>query len=398
MNLNSDHSAPHPVVAANVTLNGPSDSVRAVLRVDGRLRATGRWNGWPAGVPHRIALAFNAISDPTNVYRYTLDVTSYSGGAGETSRAAGALAIVNRSASPFGAGWWLAGLEQLVLDPAGEPVFWVGGDGSILRYVPNDASNPTVWKPARLLDRPDSIVRDTGAVAYERHLHQGTRVRFDVQGRHIETVNRLGHKTTFTHNEDRLTAIDLPLPAESGALTSRYTFSYGGAGYTIDAPRPSGSALVRTTQITLSRGEVARIMDPDAQFVTFDSESGSARITARIDRRGTRTAFSYDNAQRLRASTVLMQGQGPDITVSFTNLDAVSMGTPLDSASTFTLLDGPRTHLQDRTWIWPNARGAPTKITDELGNSTEIFRNDPLFAALVTQDRLPERLPRGCGV
>lgn len=138
---NSQHANPHPIVAANVTLPGGSaglSRVTAVLKVGGTPRAQGVWRGssWPqTASPVRIAVGYDAASDPTGPYRYALEVKACYGTSCQTSTARGQLVVVNRRESPFGAGWWLAGLERLVMDPFGNPVLWVGGDGSTRRYT-----------------------------------------------------------------------------------------------------------------------------------------------------------------------------------------------------------------------------------------------------------------------
>ena len=99
----------------------------------------------------------------------------------------GRIAVVNRSASVFGAGWWIDGLEQLFVDPFDNPGLWIGGDGSVRRYraVPGD----TAWIAASI-DRPDTLMR-YGGTSFERIVSGGVRVRFDAQGHHVATVNRL---------------------------------------------------------------------------------------------------------------------------------------------------------------------------------------------------------------
>ncbi|HZG44202.1 MAG TPA: hypothetical protein VEY93_14735 [Longimicrobium sp.] len=120
----SGQAQPTPVVAARVMLpasRGTPTSVRAVLWV-GRnseplvSRATRDWAGseWVVGQPRRIALSYDAANDPQGVYQYKLEVTAvYPDNTTGRSLARGSLAVVNRRDSPFGAGWWLAGLEQL---------------------------------------------------------------------------------------------------------------------------------------------------------------------------------------------------------------------------------------------------------------------------------------------
>ncbi|MDP9349769.1 MAG: hypothetical protein M3P24_11615 [Gemmatimonadota bacterium] len=240
---NSQHARPYALVAAHVTLpqgTAGLQRVTATLWVDDRPRARSTWKGdaWPGGGPARIALGYDAQSDATAMERFVLEVAAvYASATGEiadTTRTTGALAILNRKNSPFGPGWWLAGLEQLLLDPQGNPEVWVGGDGSVRRY----AAVPGVkdrWA-APNVDRPDTLIRD--GAGFVRLLPGGVRVRFDGRGRHVATINRLGHETTFAYPSegrlDRLQTLTVP-PAGSGLS---YTFLYGADGRLerVDAP------------------------------------------------------------------------------------------------------------------------------------------------------------------
>ena len=71
----------------------------------------------------------DALGLATGVYSFTLEVRAVYTGVSQTiSTQSGRLVIVNRSASPLGAGWWVAGLQQIF--PQGGDWLWVGSDGS----------------------------------------------------------------------------------------------------------------------------------------------------------------------------------------------------------------------------------------------------------------------------
>jgi hypothetical protein len=81
---NSATARPYPLFVAHVTVppGALPDSVRAILRVGGVERASGRWAGmdWGAGGSTRqIALGYDASSVATGVYAYTLEVAAPSG-------------------------------------------------------------------------------------------------------------------------------------------------------------------------------------------------------------------------------------------------------------------------------------------------------------------------------
>lgn len=67
------------------------------------------------------------------MYQYYLEISFAYGAARELTRVTEILAVVNRSNSEFGPGWWVAGYERAIPQPNGD-VFWIGGDGSTRRY------------------------------------------------------------------------------------------------------------------------------------------------------------------------------------------------------------------------------------------------------------------------
>jgi hypothetical protein len=109
---NSQHAHPRPVVRADVTLPDTRipDSVTGTLKDsagNGISGATGVWAGsqWRARSTRRIAVSFDGLSWPSGPQRYTLEVRRWYATGPELIAVTGSLWIVNRSASPFGAGW-----------------------------------------------------------------------------------------------------------------------------------------------------------------------------------------------------------------------------------------------------------------------------------------------------
>jgi YD repeat-containing protein len=232
----SAHAHPFPLVQANVALpTGAAwpDSAVGILSVNGVEKARTRFggDGWIPGRASRIALGYDALNDATGVYPYKVKVVNWYGTTQLADSASGDLVVVNRKASPFGAGSWVAGVEQL--NPA--TMVWTGGDGSVRKYLPTGTAN--VWA-AVTIDRPDTLkyvtnwaVRDPGSgatstvSAYVRSLPHGVKVAFDASGRHFETRTRLGHTTRFSYDaSNRLSRIRLPIANDAAGPT--YDFAY----------------------------------------------------------------------------------------------------------------------------------------------------------------------------
>jgi RHS repeat-associated protein len=378
---NSAHAIGWVSVGANVTLAAGSrvpTTVTAALHIGGATRASGSWAGsqWSPGSVRRIALGFSgpSVGLTTGIYDYTLLVTKIFSDSTKGDSASAKLIIVDRSASYFGAGWWLAGLEQW---NSGTGV-WVGGDGSVRQYTlrAGSVSPNRVWG-APAVTYPDSI-RESGT-QFVRQQPDSVWVFFDAQGRHVQTRNRQGHVTSFLYNAaSKLQTITLP-PA---AAALSYTFNYDGNAHvsTIVAP---GVPSSRTTTLTISAttGRLTTILEPDGRSVSFGYGSDN-KITSRTDRRATIVSFQYDGGGRVSLATInLAPG-----TITRTVQQAGSQGFPGTSvplSQAFTRLDGPR--AVNTMSFYLNRFGAPDSTIDALGQRTHIIRVDSRFLGMVTQ-------------
>ncbi len=387
----SQDADPYPIIRANVTLpDGKANlsRVTAVLSVNGQRRASSTWKGsaWPASIA-RIAIGYSAISDPTSIYRYALDVTAYYTTGSATTHVTGDLVVVNHRNSYFGAGWWLAGLDQLLLDASGQPGVWVAGDGSVRRYHSVDANTWT----APAVDRPDTLKREGSG--YVRLEAAGIRVVFDSLGRHIKTRNRLGHETIFAYdNSGRLSTITVP-PTSAGKT---FTFNYALSGLLSSVNSP-GVSTSRVTKLTMDGVRVLSIQDPDLSKVSFGYlNSSSARIVSRVDEGGTQTIYRFDSGRRLTASRIAL-GTTDSIVTNVRSAESVGLADTaglgvIDTAQACTRLDGPRIDVGDTTLFWLDRFGGPRRVQDALGRVTTASRGDARFPALVTQLVAPNGL------
>lgn len=406
---NSAHARPKVTVRARVTL--PNDGripdsvvVRLLQSPGGAQLARGKWSGsnWTTASTCQVALSFDASSDSTGLYSYLLEVTRLYGASSERDTTSGVFAVVNRAKSSLGAGWWLAGLEQLYHASDGSKT-WVAGDGSTRRYVA-DAGSPSIFR-AEALYRPDSIVR-TGSgsgTTYTRYLPHGVRVVFDNLGRHVRTTDRLGRSTYFYYGG--ATSFDLDSIVVPGGSSTNTTFKFRYATVVIDgtsrlvlraieAP-PIGAARRVDSLVINSSGDLTKIIHPDARALSFAYTTssdvvGAHRMKSSTDERGKITLFSYDPIGFLEKSALGISS-GDSIVHTFHTATARgrsgTAAVPLEAA--YTSYDGPRKDVGDSTLFWTDRFGAPTRIRDALGDETTLDRNDPTFAALVTRLRSP---------
>ncbi|HEU4722060.1 MAG TPA: RHS repeat-associated core domain-containing protein, partial [Gemmatimonadaceae bacterium] len=369
---------------------------------------------WSNGSYRRISMQVNALSFgppntglETGAYRYTFEVRATQNGVTSTATDTGTFVIVNRVNSPFGAGWWLAGFEQVIGLDANR-ILWIGGDASTRMYQRVLTGSGTMYV-AENVDRPDSLASQTNSCAaacyYARLLPNKTRIDFNTLGLHVQTVNALGHVTSFGWDgAGKLTSITLPVP--SGGLARAYGFEYGndvsGVARLSAVRAPTVPGQDRSTYLTAPSGVVETIRflasGPYADVVSFahkPAESPSAPaarlMSSRTNRRGHVTSFLYNTGDGLQSATVEMSdyGAGTDIVHGFSPAETRGYPTPVRVDSAWTTWDGPRIDAPDVTRFLLNRFGAPDLVIGASNDTTTVTRDAtwPALPATVTLPR-----------
>lgn len=405
---NSQNAYPFPSLNADLTLgvNDRPDSIVAIasLKIGGSFVQRDRraWAGAQWGTPsqaatRRVMTNFAASDLATGFYAFRLELDRFVTGVGYTAirTDTGTVAIVNRFSSPFGAGWWLAGFEQIQF-PADGSILWIGGDGSVRRYVNAGSWSGKTWYVARPMDGPDTLSFD-GTGTYTRFLKGGTKVLFNTSGFHTQTVNRLGYATVFAPDgSNRLSTITLP-PSGSGRT---YTFTYAGPNGTLssvsspDTAGGNGRVTTINGSALTAGARISTITDPgipsSVQFV-YGNGSYPAAITGRTDRRGTTTGYALGTGLKLVADSLPVPGaQTIRQTFCPAEVRVWACGSGLTAPeSTYTVYDGPRTDSADVTHFWLDSLGAVTQIRDAYNNLTTIARTDARWPILATRIHSP---------
>jgi len=405
---NSQHAYPFPSLNDDVTLaaNSRPDSIIAVARLkvsgsfvqyDRRAWAGSQWGATGQAATRRVMTNFAASGLATGFYPFQLEIDSQVGGVSRAMRTdTGTIAIVNRFSSPFGAGWWLAGFEQLRF-PADSSLMWVGGDGSVRRYVKAGTWSGKTWYVARPVDGPDTLSYD--GTTYTRYLKGGTRVLFNTSGFHTQTVNRLAYATVFAPDtSNRLSTITLPPTSGSGRT---YTFTYGGPNGTLSsvaAPDTLGGSSGRVTSVSgtsLTGGaRIASITDPGittaVQF-SYGNASYPAAITARTDRRGNTTTYLLGTGLKLVGDSLPVTGaQTIRRTFCPAEIRVWACGNGLTAPeSTYTVYTGPRTDSVYVMDYWLDSLGAVTQVRDAYNYLTAVQRTDARWPESPTRVQSP---------
>jgi len=334
---NYQHAHPSPVITVDVRravgAAGAFDSLVAELSVRGVPKYRKALS--PAVVDSsgygRFHLTCDALADTTGVYLITVSLESWrTGHPVDVAQATLATAVVNRSASRFGPGWWMAGVERLVrVRAAGDSILWIGGEGSTRLFTLPDTTH-RMYR-AESVTAPDSLVRDVGAGTYWRSMKGGTRVVF--QGGsllHTATVNRLGHTTAMRYDTaagvPRLIARDVP--SSGSPLT--YSLRYSSPSTWLDSVvAPAPAAHARTVRLTHDgTGRVTALVGPDGVRDSLLYHATQTRLVqAHLNRRGVRRTFAYDSAWRVQSDSVAL-GAGTFARWTIRNASAVGLALP----------------------------------------------------------------------
>jgi RHS repeat-associated protein len=395
---NSQHARPYPLLYADVTAPSPlPQTIRAIVRLGGVTYAqrdvpSSVWGS--AGQVRRIVVGFLADTT-TGLYNYELEIQRVDGSnVVSLQTITGQMPIVNRKASPFGPGWWLAGWERLSFTglPAGQ-VMWIAGDGSVRRYERAGAVGTDTAYLATLVDSPDTLLH-TATNEWKRLLAGGGYISFTATGYHRRTTNRLGYQTEFVLDsliDWKLLKIRIP-PDTSIS----YTFSYSGTPARLASVSAPDSAVgtFRVTSLTYI-GDTLKITDPASPAVGYRYETGATnRIVSRKNRRGALTAFAYDAGSRLGSSALGIPG-ADSIKLAFCAAEVSGLAacspTPVVPDSAYTRFDGPRPAADsaDVHSYWIDRFGGPWKIRDPYNNLTTVTRAEPSFPALATRVQYP---------
>ncbi|HEV7706484.1 MAG TPA: RHS repeat-associated core domain-containing protein [Gemmatimonadaceae bacterium] len=393
----------HPIerVAAEITLPNDGrtpDSVTAkllVTRAGSPVQVDAeKWVGtdWTVGSVRRVVLSYDASTDSTGLYQYSIQVSKYYGLTIESNTVSSDLVVVNRSTSPFGAGWWLAGLERII-PLTGSKWLWIGGDGSTRVFSP---SGTNLWLAANV-DRRERLEWD-GTYYCRRLLHHAC-VLFNTQGQHVQTRNRLGEvlatldRTNFTYAGTLLTSIGLPVP--SGTLS--YAFAYdtvSGKPRLLRVTAPPMGAVTRVTTATITSGQLLSLTYKAHPAISFAYDGTlSNRILSVTNQKGYLEKYTFGALNTLASAKLGLSAAATDtIAYTFAPLEIKGIGGAGQHAvphqSAYTKYDGPRTDVGDSTLFWLDRFGEPNKIRDAIGNETVLTRADPTYPALVTQMRL----------
>ena len=247
------------------------------------------------------ALQVDLRSTASGQYDYDLNsgVFAFNGSifGGTTVESNGKILHVNSIDSDWGAGWGLAGLQELVSNPDGS-ILLIDGDGSELLFdAPTDGSNTYVSPPGDF-----STLEEQADGTFTRTLKDETVYRFNSDNKLSGMVESNGNETQYQYNgAGQLDKITDPASKET-------TFSYTNGKITAIIDPANRSTILEYD----SAGNLTRIIDPDGEARTFGYDS-QHHIVSEIDKRGNREQTFYDFAGR---ATKAIRKDGTELMVA----------------------------------------------------------------------------------
>ncbi|HET9986562.1 MAG TPA: RHS repeat-associated core domain-containing protein [Longimicrobiales bacterium] len=400
LTLLHNSSTAHPVipVMANISLpvgGSTPDSVRVILTIG----PTATWTCWftnqgltPGGAPRRIALGVDGYvaGFGTGVYPYTLRVANLYGGTTYETSTTGEVAVVNRTASTFGAGWTLAGLDRLYPGQRNGAVLLVEADASTAIY---ESIGTNLWRA------PAGAYRDTlfyGSVSdggitpgnyYWRRLQDGTRILYSPAGLQRWVIDRTGEKTEYSWYDPNAPTSNLAyIRIAPYAADKRFIFSYDNNN-NLQFVNDPGLRYLVTSVVNNELVKLYLQHAPDTVWYAY----ANTKVNHRTSALGGDEWYGYhDYTNSLRDASLALAADQTRPYLSFTPQIVVGLahngrGVPADTALAYLKVDGPRADVADTAAFWVNAFGAPTRIRDPLGHSTTIAYDSTSMPLLATR-------------
>ncbi|HUE74828.1 MAG TPA: cadherin-like domain-containing protein, partial [Pirellulaceae bacterium] len=275
----SDTHSTWPVVIVETSLVAGSavpDTIDAVLDFGGVVGSTVSYNtsGLSAGDKLRFVLQVDASSLDTGMYDWEVELTANFSGNPSVSRAfTGQQALVDRTTSPFGAGWWLDGLDQLVTSSAG--ALLVRGNGDTLWFATNGSGGYLKAEG----DLSYSGLVKNGDNTFTLTDKWGNKQNFGTTGLLTSNVDKNGTTTSFSYTSGLLSSI-----------TDHWS---------------------RSHSLSYTSGLLSSLTDLASRSVSFSHSSGKLASVTQVDPDGAGAlyapvwSYAYDGTTNLLTSQTL---------------------------------------------------------------------------------------------
>jgi YD repeat-containing protein len=365
---NSATVSPRPVIQLQLqsdpnTGNPAATQYQVAWSFNGVNQSTATFpvSNFQAGAVYLMAVQVGSAVTATGVYPWSATITiTKQGGGTTTATASGYVPVVVRDSSPYGAGWGIDGINQLVPIAANGSVpaglLWVTGAGEARFFTGSG---------------PYTSPEDFGTLAqngsnYRYTAKDQTQTNFNSAGLQTSVVAPTGLTLTYTYTSGLLTGVTAP---DGGQTTLRYdTHNFV---YQIGEPGSSRNVGLTQTEVQVgSNWQSTLTQTTDVDSTTRALGYDTAHHLTSDAWAPLYTSFSFDPTSGLLTGLTLGQSSP---TVPYTIVAAASAGL---SATTTNpawgkLTDGNSHTTQDLF----DLRGRQLQETDALSNNTYDQRN-----------------------
>ncbi len=323
----------------------------------GVVRLAAQFYGWTPGLIHRTAVI----------------ESWWTGGRHRETHVPVRILVQDERDSDIGAGWTIAGLQELI--PYGDSVIvLLDGAGGIIAF---DSIGSDLFTPER---GEFTKIREVADTNYVRIWDDSTKAQFTPKGDgrfKIDWIkDRFGNQTTYGYDgSGHLVRIEDPV----GHVIK---LSYSGGYLSSIADSVPGAA--RVTYVTIDASDdLTEIEDPDGRSQSF-TYSPYHTMRSSTDREGNTTDYSYGlgRLKKIELPQVTLHDSStarprtiyssPDERM-LPHPDSTTYSTPsrrIEPAEIYGLVVGPR---DDTAQAWYNSLGQPLKIVDPLGRTSETY-------------------------
>ncbi|MBC7852937.1 MAG: cadherin-like domain-containing protein, partial [Pirellulaceae bacterium] len=300
----SDTVSLKPVIVVETSLKSGAavpNSIDAVLTFGGTGQGTVSYTntGLAAGDTLRFALQADATALATGYYAWSMTVTAVYTGSTSSTTYSGYHAVVNRASSTFGNGWWLDGLDQLVVSGSG--ALLVRGNGDTLWYSDNGGGYD---KAAG--DTQFSTLVENGGGDFTLTSKHGMESNFSSSGllTAIEDANANAWDFTYTDGDGDTVADEIDIIEEPYGRDHDFAYSSNKVStFTDYASHVStfGYSTGKLTSLTLSDPDAGGALAAPVWGNAYNATTGL--LETRTDPNAEDTDYTYDSTS-LRLSRV----------------------------------------------------------------------------------------------
>ncbi|MFO0901979.1 MAG: RHS repeat-associated core domain-containing protein [Pirellulales bacterium] len=292
--------------------------------------------------------------------------------AGALTTTSAPMIFVNYVTSPFGAGWGIAGVQEIIENPNGSATL-IDGDGTTITFGPPLALGQPYQSPPGDFSRLEKL----GDGTFRRTLKDQTVYQFNSDNRLVTVTDRNNNHVEYRYDQGLLSEI-----VDTVGLTTRFVYLGGRLNSIID---PYG----RTTRVAHDdRGNLIRITDPIGNETSWEYDALHAP-TSMTDANGNYGEDRYSVGGRSIGSefpdgstSTVRPGKLVGISASETNTEwEAAIPIPTDRVALYTDVNGNTIRMR------LDSLGQPIEISDDLGPIASVVRNEDNLVVHSTDGR-----------